>query len=202
MHAAEPAAPAAPRRWWCGPGRAPLARGDRPRCPSASGGSADNELILRDSRASRTHARIVLEERRYVVEDAGSRHGVWVNGKRVTRHALAIRRPHRIRMSRIPTRWSSRRMAPNCEEAIEQAALVGAPGGPGGNLAKLRAILEVARTLQTGFSDRGRAERSVVDAALAITGAERGFLLLAPRRGAGNARGARPRRHAARCRPT
>ena len=54
----------------------------------------------------------------------------------------------------------------------------GAPlPGVGGNLAKLRAILDLARTLQSSFSvDDVLA--SVVDAALAITGAERGFLLL------------------------
>jgi sigma-B regulation protein RsbU (phosphoserine phosphatase) len=52
----------------------------------------------------------------------------------------------------------------------------GAPG-MGANLAKLRAILEVARTLQAGFSLQ-EVLNSVVDAALAVTGAERGFLLL------------------------
>src|SRR5262249_17949675 len=49
--------------------------------------------------------------------------------------------------------------------------------GMGGNLGKLRAILELARTVQGAFSvDDVLA--SVVDAALAITGAERGFLML------------------------
>ena len=47
----------------------------------------------------------------------------------------------------------------------------------GSNLAKLRAILDLARTLQSSFSiDEVLA--SVVDTALTITGAERGFLLL------------------------
>ena len=64
----------------------------------------------------------------------------------------------------------------------------------GGNLAKLRAILDLARTLQSSFSiDDVLA--TVVDTALTITGAERGFLLLrGPRRGAGDARGAQPAR--------
>jgi serine phosphatase RsbU (regulator of sigma subunit) len=49
--------------------------------------------------------------------------------------------------------------------------------GVGSNLAKLRAILDLARTLQSAFSiDEVLA--SVVDTALAITGAERGFLML------------------------
>ena len=59
------------------------------------------------------------------------------------------------------------------------------------DLAKLRAILEVARTLQTGFSVQD-VLNSVVDAALAITGAERGFLLLRKAR-TGDARGPQSR---------
>src|SRR5262249_41774303 len=54
--------------------------------------------------------------------------------------------------------------------------------GVGANLAKLRAILDLARTLQSSFSiDDVLA--SVVDTALAITGGERGFLLLRGGRG-------------------
>ena len=54
--------------------------------------------------------------------------------------------------------------------------------GVGSNLAKLRAMLDLARTLQSSFSiDEVLA--SVVDTALTITGAERGFLLLRPATG-------------------
>jgi hypothetical protein len=118
----------------------------------------------------------VLEDGAYMVEDAGSRHGVWVNGSRITCHALAA--GDRIEFG-FPDSYTLVFAPEGAElrEAIEQAALVGAPGGPGGNLGKLRAILAVARTLQTGFSIQD-VLRSVVDAALAITGAERGFLLL------------------------
>ena len=56
--------------------------------PFRIGRQADNHLILRDSRASREHARIVRNGGEYQIEDAGSRHGVYVNGKRVERQAL------------------------------------------------------------------------------------------------------------------
>ena len=46
-----------------------------------------------------------------------------------------------------------------------------------GNLAKLRALVEVARALQNSLSTDD-VLAAVVDAALAITGFERGFLLL------------------------
>ena len=57
------------------------------------------------------------------------------------------------------------------------AARNGRRRASGGNLAKLRAILDLARTLQSSFSIDDVLV-SVVDTALTITGAERGFLLL------------------------
>src|SRR5206468_5920013 len=46
-----------------------------------------------------------------------------------------------------------------------------------GKLSKLKAVMEVARALQTSLSSQD-VLTAVVDAALAVTGAERGFLLL------------------------
>ena len=68
--------------------------GHRTRVPLAPlpfriGRQADNDFVVRDSRASRLHARIVAENGKYTVEDAGSRHGTFVNGKRIQKQALA-----------------------------------------------------------------------------------------------------------------
>src|SRR5260370_35705094 len=46
-----------------------------------------------------------------------------------------------------------------------------------GNLSKLRSLVEVARALQSSLSTND-VLAAVVDAALSVTGAERGFLLL------------------------
>ena len=64
----------------------------------------------------------------------------------------------------------------NASAASDEGAPLDLPG-VGASLGKLRAVLEVARTLQTAFSMQDVLV-SVVDAALAITGTERGFLLL------------------------
>src|ERR1035438_1235226 len=56
--------------------------------PFLIGRQPDNHLILRDSRVSRTHARIVVEHGASVLEDGGSRHGTFVNGKRLQRKVL------------------------------------------------------------------------------------------------------------------
>ena len=57
--------------------------------PYTIGRQADNQLVLRDNRASRSHARIVRENGAYFIEDLNSRHGVFVNSERVTRRQLA-----------------------------------------------------------------------------------------------------------------
>src|SRR5579871_4305151 len=56
--------------------------------PFHIGRQPENQLILRDSRVSRMHARILVESREYVLEDTGSTHGTFVNGKKVQRQLL------------------------------------------------------------------------------------------------------------------
>jgi len=150
--------------------------------PFKIGRQADNDLILRDSRASRVHARILRNDGEYTIEDAGSRHGVYVNGKRVESHGL--RNSDRIEFG-FPDSYQLifamegaelNRLIDQFGAHEKSGPITGVPGA-GANLAKLRAILEVARSLQTGLSLQD-VLNSVVDAALAITGAERGFLLL------------------------
>lgn len=48
----------------------------------------DNELVLRDPRVSGNHARVVLREEGYVIEDLRSTNGTFVNGQRVASHVL------------------------------------------------------------------------------------------------------------------
>src|SRR4051794_6023313 len=144
--------------------------------PFRIGRHAENHLIIRDTRASRAHARIVTENGEYWIEDCNSRHGTFVNGKRVTRRAL--RSSDTIDFG---TQDSYQLVfaldGAELKRLMEQVAApdIGAgPKGVGGNLAKLRAILDLARTLQNSFSIDD-VLTSVVDTALAVTGAERGF---------------------------
>src|ERR1035441_10922457 len=58
--------------------------------PFLIGRQPENHLILRDSRVSRAHARIVVENGGYVLEDTGSRHGTFVNGKRSEEHTSEL----------------------------------------------------------------------------------------------------------------
>src|SRR5579859_2042316 len=145
--------------------------------PFKIGRQADSHLILRDSRASRNHAQIVFENGEYAVEDLGSRHGVFINGERIERQRL--RNSDRIEFGvsdsyQLVCALDGAELKRLMEQVpAEQAARPGV----GANLAKLRAVLEVARTLQSSFSTDD-VLNSVVDASLTVTGAERGFLLL------------------------
>jgi serine phosphatase RsbU (regulator of sigma subunit) len=53
------------------------------RTPFTMGRQGDNDLVLLDTRISRRHARIIKDSEGYLLEDAGSRHGTFVNGERV-----------------------------------------------------------------------------------------------------------------------
>jgi serine phosphatase RsbU (regulator of sigma subunit)/pSer/pThr/pTyr-binding forkhead associated (FHA) protein len=149
--------------------------------PFLIGRQPENHLILRDSRVSRSHARIVLENGVYVLEDLGSRHGTFVNGRRVKRKELE--NTDRVEFGAQDSYQllfaldgaELKRLMDQVGGGEQAAATVGV----GSNLAKLRAILDLARTLQSSFSI-DEVLSSVVDTALTITGAERGFLLLRP----------------------
>ena len=144
--------------------------------PFTIGRGADNKLVLRDNRASRAHARIVFDGTNYTIEDLNSRHGVYVNGERVQERKLA-------NSDRIDFGFQdSYKLIFTFEEdeihrIIEQISTPRAAMPAGASLAKLRALVEVARALQSSLSTHD-VLTSVVDAALSVTSAERGFLLL------------------------
>src|SRR5579859_1870195 len=56
--------------------------------PFRIGRAPESNFIVRDSRASRAHARIFVQEGAYWIEDLSSRHGTFVNGKRISRQPL------------------------------------------------------------------------------------------------------------------
>jgi serine phosphatase RsbU (regulator of sigma subunit)/pSer/pThr/pTyr-binding forkhead associated (FHA) protein len=144
--------------------------------PFNIGRQADNHLVIRDNRASRNHARVTFEEGEYYIEDLKSSHGVFVNGARVQRQRLY--NSDRVEFG-FPDSYS---LIFTLEEdeihrLLNQFSTPRAASGATGNLAKLRALVDVARALQNSLSTDD-VLAAVVDAALAFTGFERGFLLL------------------------
>jgi serine phosphatase RsbU (regulator of sigma subunit) len=142
--------------------------------PFRMGRHGDNELVLRDSRASRHHAQIAFEAGHYVLEDLKSSYGVYVNGRRVEQRQL--RNTDRIEFGFAD---SYQVLFSLGEMPVSKQDKQGTPAelSGGANLGKLRAMLELARALQSSLSTDD-VLAAVVEAALAVTGCERGFLLL------------------------
>ena len=145
--------------------------------PFMIGRHADNHLVLRDNRASRSHARIVAENGAYIIEDLNSRHGTWVNGEQIARHVL--RNSDRIDLGVRESYQLTFALEPGeINRILDQIASTSRSEGLGANnLAKLRSLVEVARALQNSLSTQ-EVLTAVVDAALAVTDCDRGFLLL------------------------
>lgn len=146
--------------------------------PFKIGRQSGNTLLIRDARVSRHHAQVTLENGEIVIEDLQSRHGLWVNGERIQSRQLE----HGDRIE-FGFEDSYRLVFERPGNRLEDiAAHLTEPGltartGTAGNLARLRAMLEVIRALQSSFSIDSVLQ-AVVDAALVITNADRGFLLL------------------------
>jgi sigma-B regulation protein RsbU (phosphoserine phosphatase) len=153
--------------------------------PFRMGRGPDNNLILRDSRVSRNHAQIAQVDGRFVLEDLASRHGIWVNGQRVEKSRVlegleqiqfGVPDGYEIHFTRGGDELQRLMNKPVALDTSRQTP-AGTTGQGTTNLEKLRAVLEVGRSLQSSFSTDD-VLNTVVDATLAITGAERGFLLL------------------------
>ena len=145
--------------------------------PFLIGRQPDNHLVLRDNRTSRSHARIIQEDEHYILEDLNSRHGTWVNGHRIERHLLhnldrigfGVEDSYQITVSLETGKIT---------KMLEHFAASTHSGSMGDNaLAKLRSLVEVARAVHNSLSTE-EVLTAVVDAALAVTACERGFLLL------------------------
>ena len=145
--------------------------------PFRMGRASDNNLVLRDSRISRNHAQISKTDGRFILEDLGSRHGIWVNGERVEQRRQ-IEGSECIEFG-VPDGYQIHftRTGEEIRKFLDHPAPTETSRTGSANLEKLRAVLEVARSLQSSFSTDD-VLNTVLDAALAATGAERGFLLL------------------------
>jgi sigma-B regulation protein RsbU (phosphoserine phosphatase) len=146
--------------------------------PFVVGRHSDNNLVLRDNRVSRAHARIFVEQGHYVVEDLNSRHGTWVNGEQIHRHVL--RNSDRIDFGVRESYQLTFTLEPGqIHRIMDQFSTTARAAGADGttHLGKLRSLMEVARALQNSLSTT-EVLTAVVDAALAVTGCERGFLML------------------------
>jgi serine phosphatase RsbU (regulator of sigma subunit) len=143
------------------------------RSPFQIGRLPECDLSLRENRISRNHAQILLEDRTYFIEDRDSRHGLFVNGNKVKRVELKPR--DRVEFGiqdsyALIVGQDHGYAAPLMRKVAEMRQGTA-------NLGRLSAVLEVARALETSNS-LDEVLAAAVDAGLAVTSGERGFLML------------------------
>lgn len=144
------------------------------RTPFTLGRQSGNDIILHDARISRQHAQIVQEGSGYFLEDLQSRHGTFLNGERITRGELRHN-------DKIDFGLADSYAIIFCSEEVPLDDFIKRvdPAAPAASreLYHLGLLLEVARVLHAGLVLEDVLV-AVVDAALEVTHAERGVLLL------------------------
>jgi sigma-B regulation protein RsbU (phosphoserine phosphatase) len=148
------------------------------------GRRSGNDLHLMGSDVSRDHAEIAHVDDRFLVRDRGSRYGTFVNGTQISEHPLA--HGDRIQLGRTG--------GAELLFLLDDAPIERQPTSAVGDLRQVAALLEGLRALGSGrVLDEVLA--LVMDSAIELTGAERGFIMLASDSGELEMKMARARGH-------
>src|SRR5918992_6271389 len=146
-----------------------------------------NDLRLAGSEVSRDHAEIAVEGSRFTLKDRNSRYGTYVNGEQVTDRVLV--HGDKIRLGRTGGAEMGFLLA-DTQPAVDRATTTAI-----GDLRQIAALLEGLRALGSGrvLDD---VLSLVLDSAIEVSGAERGFIMLAADTGELEFKMARGRGHA------
>ena len=129
-----------------------------------------NDLRLAGSEVSRDHAEIAVEGNRFTLRDRNSRYGTFVNGEQVSDRLLV--HGDRIRLGRTGGAEMVFLLA-DTQPPVDRATTTAI-----GDLRQIAALLEGLRALGSGrVLDDVLA--LVLDSAIEVSGAERGFIMLA-----------------------
>lgn len=152
--------------------------------PFTLGRQPENDLVLLDNRISRRHARIVSDGQDWLLEDAASRHGTYVNGERIEMCRLKDGDLVNLGVSDAYqiTFVSADTAIQNLLEKMEKAE-----GGPTPMLQHLNVLLQLAQMLHRAAA-LDEVLAALVDSALEMSGAERGILFLVDDSGGVNSR--------------
>ncbi len=147
--------------------------------PFTIGRRADRDLVVADPRVSREHAQFVREPDGVYVIDQGSLHGTFVNAEKVTRRKLA--RNDRVEFGAQGGAYvlfsPDRSPSSAAQQFLSQFSTWKPASGAGSDLEMLNVFLEAARKLNTsGVLDD--VLQTLLEAALRLTHAERGFVFL------------------------
>jgi phosphoserine phosphatase RsbU/P len=138
-----------------------------------------SDLRLAGSQVSRNHAEVVVQGDEVIVRDSESRYGTFVNGARITEHRLSSGDRIRIGGGNSPDLLFVARDQ-DLPEGVRDFDLAADT-----QLADLRQIASLLEGLRALGSGRVLQDvlMLVLDSAIEVTGAERGFIMLADDRG-------------------
>ena len=146
------------------------------RFPFVIGRSSNCNLELSQAYVSRSHATITPDGTRFVLEDTNSRHGTFVNGKRVTKHTLqpgdriqfgSLEGPQLQRVSEDKHTGTEPNILSHLQRISTQHS----------DLEKLRWFLEAARELNSA-AQVDRVLASLLETTLALAKVECGYVFL------------------------
>ncbi len=147
--------------------------------PFTVGRRTDRDLVMADPRVSREHAQFIREPDGTYIVDQSSRHGTFVNGERINRRKLA--RNDRVEFGVQGAAYTlfspDRSPSSAAQQFLSQFSTWKPATGAGSDLEMLNVFLEAARKLNTS----GVLEdvlNALLEAALRLTRAERGFVFL------------------------
>ena len=147
--------------------------------PFTVGRRTDRDLVMADPRVSREHAQFVRESDGTYIVDQSSRHGTFVNGERVDRRKLA--RNDRVEFGVQGAAYAlfspDRSPSSAAQQFLSQFSSWKPATGAGSDLEMLNVFLEAARKLNTS-GVLGDVLQTLLEAALRLTHAERGFVFL------------------------
>jgi signal transduction histidine kinase len=133
--------------------------------PYLVGRARHNDIAINEPSISKLHARLDFQDGRFFIEDAGSLHGVYVNAAKVRRAELAA--GAQVQLGNVTLKFSP----------LGMEAATGAVGKLPW-LEQQQLLLFLVETLNSTLV-LSQVLEQVLDAIMHITGAERGFLLLA-----------------------
>jgi phosphoserine phosphatase RsbU/P len=147
--------------------------------PFTIGRRTDRDLVMADPRVSREHAHFAKEADGTYIVDQGSRHGTFVNGERINRRKLG-RNDHiefGVQGGAYVLFSPDRSPSSAAQQFLSQFSAWKPASGAGSDLEMLNVFLEAARKLNTvGVLDD--VLQTLLEAALRLTHAERGFVFL------------------------
>jgi phosphoserine phosphatase RsbU/P len=147
------------------------------RSPLTIGRAEDCDATIADLKVSRQHAKLVIEGGEYYIIDCDSRHGTFLNGERRERARLKNRDEITFGVAGVKIVFRDSAAANTPHTSTDMLLTRLGSKSDITDLEKLRLFLEAARSL-TGGVVVTEVLRNMLDYALKITKAERGFVYL------------------------